>query len=903
MLRHWRFLRISLGLVAAVAVIATRGSTVLSVAAAGEQRPSSLRAWPVVTDHVLSVDELISLVGSADASARWRPYRVSLAPAQWIWLPSQRTLPSTFVLFRREFELSDRPRKAAGWITADSRYRLTVNGTRVQWGPPPCDPRQLDVDPVDVTSLLRPGKNVIGVEVLFYGHGDGTWPAGKPGMIFNLVIQHKDGHRERVVSDPSWLAMVDRAHRPGHFKRWYLRSLQEEFDARLHPLGWDMAGFAADARWTPAMPLDCPADKPAACSGYSGNDLIERADPNRSSLRLRQIPLLRESEVPARRLAESGRVQWLRDPADWFEFRMPNSFRIEQQPVAKERNGQAWELPAAADPRQGLFVTFEFREQIVGWPQFTIDAPEGTIVELMCQEAHDPAGPKWLDSQFFNWSRFICRQGVNRFEPFDFESLRWLQLHVRNARGPVVIREVGVRRRMFDWPNRPRVRCSEPELQRLFDASVNTVYNSAQETCVDGMARERQQYSGDGGHQLLAIRCAFGELRLSERFLRTFSEGQTPEGYFLDCWPAFDRLARVMQRQMNGAYWGPLLDHGVGLNFDCWNHYLETGNLAALDETYPRLIRFADYLHSIRGKDGLLPVENLGIPQVWIDHIAYQRQRHKQCAFNLYAAAMLGHALAPIARARGDHQQAEEFTRRGRGLLEATVRKFWSPAHGLFVNNLPWLAEEKEPRLCDRSLATAILFDQCPQGNTAASLRALVDCPAAMGVSYPCNACWRYWALARLGRADVLVRDFRQRWAKMKSVVLNNTLQEDWDVAPDSAGQWSHCAVAPIYALFMDIAGIRPTAPGFTRCQIRPQLADLKDLDLTYYTVRGPMRFVAQHRPDGHHVAVQIPSGCQAELLLPDGRGIKFPALKPDHPLGLKRFQLKSGQGNEFSVR
>ena len=252
------------------------------------------------------------------------------------WLPSQRTLPSTFVLFRREFELSDRPRKAAGWITADSRYRLTVNGTRVQWGPPPCDPRQLDVDPVDVTSLLRPGKNVIGVEVLFYGHGDGTWPAGKPGMIFNLVIQHKDGHRERVVSDPSWLAMVDRAHRPGHFKRWYLRSLQEEFDARLHPLGWDMAGFAADARWTPAMPLDCPADKPAACSGYSGNDLIERADPNRSSLRLRQIPLLRESEVPAKRLAESGRVQWLRDPADWFEFRMPNSFRIEQQPVAKE---------------------------------------------------------------------------------------------------------------------------------------------------------------------------------------------------------------------------------------------------------------------------------------------------------------------------------------------------------------------------------------------------------------------------------------------------------------------------------------------------------------------------------------------------------------------------------------
>ena len=75
----------------------------------------------------------------------------------------------------------------------------------------------------------------------------------------------------------------------------------------------------------------------------------------------------------------------------------------------------------------------------------------------------------------------------------------------------MVIRDVGVRRRVFDWPQRPEFAAPSPALQRLFDASINTVYNSAQETCVDGMARERQQYSGDGGHQLLAIRCAFGE--------------------------------------------------------------------------------------------------------------------------------------------------------------------------------------------------------------------------------------------------------------------------------------------------------------------------------------------------------------------------------------------------------
>ena len=44
--------------------------------------------------------------------------------------PSERCLPNTFVLFRRELRLEEPPRRATGWIAADSRYRLDVNGQR-----------------------------------------------------------------------------------------------------------------------------------------------------------------------------------------------------------------------------------------------------------------------------------------------------------------------------------------------------------------------------------------------------------------------------------------------------------------------------------------------------------------------------------------------------------------------------------------------------------------------------------------------------------------------------------------------------------------------------------------------------------------------------------------------------
>ncbi len=99
----------------------------------------------------------------------------------------------------------------------------------------------------------------------------------------------------------------------------------------------------------------------------------------------------------------------------------------------------------------------------------------------------------------------------------------------------------------------------------------------------------------------------------------------------------------------------------------------------------------------------------------------------------------------------------------------------------------------------------------------------------------------------RAGRRDR--QDLRQRWATMASVKLNNTLQEDWQAHPDSHSQWSHCAVAPLFVTHMSLAGIRPLAPGFKRVEIRPQLADLADLELTAHTVVGPIVFKATGTP------------------------------------------------------
>ena len=804
---------------------------------------------------------------ATDSNINTDPF-LDLSPARWIWLPAARTLQNMVALFRREIVTVAKPFSVTGWIIADSRYRLFVNGQRVQWGPAPSDPRDQEVDPIDLTPYFSPGPNVLAVEVLYFGTGDGTWPMGSPGLLLKLDID-TDGQTRKVVSDARWRCCVDRAWRPGQYKRHFLRAHQEIVDSRRHPHDWTAAGFD-DSTWLTAAELRGGADRPSIMAGaadYQGDAQLpriegEHADVLKSPrLRKRTIPLMYERTIVSAALIEAGHVDWHRDPDDWFEFRLAGAFTATRGPVTPADADGGWTLPATA-AGVGQFLTFALPEQMTGWPVIDIEAPPGSIIELMYQEGHDPvAGPAWLESYFFHWSRLTCRGGRETFETFDFESIRWIQLHVRSPVGPVRVRSVGMRRRHYPWPTRPLFHSDEPALERLFAAAVNTMANAGQDQFYDGGGRERQQYSGDCGHQLTAWRLLTGDRELPERFLRTWSEGQSHEGWFLDCWPAYDRLHRLSQRCVGVTEWGPLLDHGVGYVFDQFNHYFETGNIDASREAWPRLKKQMAYFERLVGADGLLPVEDLGLPAVWIDHDCFEKQRHKQCAFNLYTSAMLTHAMAALAEAFAEPAVAEHAREFGKRLLAATVSAFWDPQSGLFVDNLPWLKEEAGPRTCDRALATALLFDQCPGGRTAEAIRELAEMPSRCGPSYPPNAGWRYHALARGGRADVVVKELRERWSTMRSVVENCTLSEAWTVKPDGTMQWSHCPLQVFNVFVQDVIGLKPIAPGFAAWELRPALSDLGGMAVDVHTVGGVFRI--RVRRDGHvrRMSMKVPDG------------------------------------------
>ena len=190
------------------------------------------------------------------------------------------------------------------------------------------------------------------------------------------------------------------------------------------------------------------------------------------------------------------------------------------------------------------------------------------------------------------------------------------------------------------------------------------------------------------------------------------------------------------------------------------------------------------------------------------------------------------------------------------------------------------------------TLGISVEYDQCLGGAIERSVELLATKPKNVGIDNSTEpVAWGWWALAKGGRADVVVKEFREVYGAMDSVRLNNTIAEFYQgMKPDTGSNWSHACCAPLYVAVMSLAGIRPLAPGFTRYEIRPQLADLPDLALTVHTPHGPIVFSGSGPQGARVLDLSLPPDAAGELVV--HRDEQLPLKR----LGEGRFALPAGQ-------
>jgi alpha-L-rhamnosidase len=168
-------------------------------------------------------------------------------------------------LFRKDFTLTGKLKKATLTITAAGYYLVSINGKPIANNV--LDPvwtnfsKRIYYSSYDVTSLIKSGANAIGIQLgngfynllplRMFGRNLRTFlPTGEPQWIARLQLTYADETTQAIVTDTSWKT----ANGPLMKNNVYLGV---HYDARKEIKGWDLPGFD-DRLWNHPVKMNGP---------------------------------------------------------------------------------------------------------------------------------------------------------------------------------------------------------------------------------------------------------------------------------------------------------------------------------------------------------------------------------------------------------------------------------------------------------------------------------------------------------------------------------------------------------------------------------------------------------------------------------------------------------------------
>lgn len=178
--------------------------------------------------------------------------------AKWIWKKQDNyKLYNQTVIFRKKFALNSESRQADLAITADSFYRLYVNGKWINDGPARGYPNHYKYDLLNLSDYLQKGENEILVIARYFGCGTFHQICQQAGFLAQLELEDYT-----VISDSSWEVAEAPQWIRGAQRIYCQMEAVELYDASLeNDMNFESAielFSVNDAPWQGLMERDCP---------------------------------------------------------------------------------------------------------------------------------------------------------------------------------------------------------------------------------------------------------------------------------------------------------------------------------------------------------------------------------------------------------------------------------------------------------------------------------------------------------------------------------------------------------------------------------------------------------------------------------------------------------------------
>ena len=190
-----------------------------------------------------------ALAGAAAANAADRP-----SGARFVWYDKDGEGRNTFALFRKSFTVPGVVEGAELHLFADTSYQLFVNGQFVEFGPVRCDPRFPLFDTHEIGPLLRPGRNVIAVEVNFWGLKTFKAMPVRGAMIAWGAVKYGGGAVDLTTRAGQWRVTKSRSRARYAPALSFALPAADLFEQTAGEDGWKKLDFDESA-WTPSVEI------------------------------------------------------------------------------------------------------------------------------------------------------------------------------------------------------------------------------------------------------------------------------------------------------------------------------------------------------------------------------------------------------------------------------------------------------------------------------------------------------------------------------------------------------------------------------------------------------------------------------------------------------------------------
>mgnify|MGYP006279218635 CR=1 FL=1 len=759
--------------------------------------------------------------------------------ATWIWTEDAPPR-NAYVLFRARFTC-DAPKGVCLFITADTRYRLYVNGMCLGDGPVQSQPYHQYYDEFQLGRHLNPGSNGISVLV----HHQGVQKGTRGGLLCEVV--GGDG-AILCATGPDWRCRVGWAWRTDTcYSPWNrIGPFQEHLDLRRLPAEWTAEPFD-DADWAaPAVISDRGRTRPPGVMPWCR--LLPRDIERLREMTIRPVALqcVEECMDLANRhrsqdlsisLSQVGRdVDWA--VAEDVDTLLRPGGRATLGSSTKHRDG-------VTDGRYDPCLTLDFGGVATGYPELAVEAPAGVRIEIgYAERLVDGRFNNAIECQFADC--VTCAEGENTFRPLVWRSFRYLRLRVKFAETPVRL-DVQVREVKPPFENRGSF-TGDNRLENVFAISRRTLELCSLESLMDTPQREQAQWLGDvAAVTVPGILACFGDTSLGGKFLRQAAMNTQPTGI----------LANISNVVPTGCG-GDIPDYSLWWVMCLWRYYEYTGDGRYLHECYPEMQRILRAHLERVNRDGL--IEDM-FGWIFIDWAPVDRRG--ACApYNAIFAGACD-AAANIARFKADACAADQYEAATAGVRRAFAATFIAADSGLVVDAVQ--DGMQSPKLSEHANAAAIAFE-CVDSDTAATIVQRLwetdDQPATE--AQPFFMVVVLAALQRVGRRDLALKLVRDRWGRMLDRG-QSSCSEEWYVNGSwRSGEWSgflrtlsHAwSACPAEFLITGLAGIDIVVPGCSALRVCPHEAEFP-YAVVYPTPHGDLRVAW----DGTTATVDAPPG------------------------------------------